>query len=124
MEIVRRGVQDVEVFWALLDDYVVWDLRDRPFLDLDRVYFGRDAVVAASRHYSGTWQNYRLDVEELWDAGSSVVVVTRERGLGKGSGAPFDQRFAQVWTFSRGRIVRWEVFQDAARALAAVGLSE
>ena len=124
VEIVRRGVQDVEVFWALLDDYVVWDLRDRPFLDLDRVYFGRDAVVAASRHYWGTWQNYRLDVEELWDAGSSVVVVTRERGLGKGSGAPFDQRFAQVWTFSRGRIVRWEVFQDAARALAAVGLSE
>ena len=124
VELVRRGIQDVEAFWALLDEHVVWDLRDRRFLDLDDVYVGRDAVVQASRHYWGTWQDYRLDAEEFWDAGSSVVVVVRERARGRGSGAPFDQRFAQVWTFSRGRIVRWEVFAGAAQALEAVGLSE
>jgi ketosteroid isomerase-like protein len=124
VELVRLGLQNVEAFWAMLDEYVVWDLRDHPLLDLDGVYVGRDAVVKASRHYFGTWRDYRLDAEELIDAGSSVVVALRERGRGKGSGAPFDQRFAQVWTFSRGRIVRWEVFPDRARALEAVGLSE
>ena len=124
VEMVRRGLASVEVFWALLDEYVVWDMRDKPMLDLDSVYVGRDAVVKASRHYWGTFRDYRLDAEELLDAGSSVVVVTRERGRGKGSGAPFDRRFAQVWTFSRGRVVRWDVFPDAARALEAVGLSE
>ena len=35
----------MEAFWALLDEYVVWDLRDYPILDLDGVYVGRDAVV-------------------------------------------------------------------------------
>ncbi len=124
VELVRHGLASVEVFWALLDEYVVWDMRERPMLDLDSVYVGRDAVVKASRHYWGTFRDYRLDAEELLDAGSSVVVVTRERGRGKGSGAPFEQRFAQVWTFSRGQVVRWEIFQDAARALVAVGLSE
>jgi ketosteroid isomerase-like protein len=124
VELVRSGIQSAEAFWALLDEYVVWDLRDRPMLDLDSVYVGRDAVVKASSHYWGTWQDYRLDPEDLIDAGSSVVVTVRERGRGKGSGAPFDQRWAQVWTFSRGRIIRWELFQDAARALEAVGLSE
>lgn len=124
VEMVRRGIRDVEAFWALLDEYVVWDSRDRPMLDLDPVYVGRDAVVKASRHYWGTWDDYRLDAEELWDAGSSVVVVVHERGRGKGSGAPFDQRFAQVWTFSRGRVVRWEIFPDRDRALEAVGVSE
>jgi ketosteroid isomerase-like protein len=123
VEMVRRGIEDVEAFWELLDEYVVWDLRDRGMPDLDGVYVGRDAVIKASRRYWGTWQDYRLEAEQLWDAGSSVVVVVRERGRGKRSGAPFDQRFAQVWTFSRGRIVRWEVFPDAARALEAVGLS-
>jgi ketosteroid isomerase-like protein len=123
VELVRRGIQSVEAFWALLDEYVVWDLRDRPMVDLDGVYVGRDAVVKASRHYWGTWQDYRLEAEELWDAGASVVVLVRERGRGRGSGVPFDQRFAQVWTFSRGRIVRWEVFPDAARALEAAGLA-
>jgi ketosteroid isomerase-like protein len=124
VEMVRRGLQNVEVFWALLDEYVVWDLRDYPLLDLDGVYVGRDAVVKASRHYFGTWHDYRLDAEEFVDAGSTVVVALRERGRGKGSGAPFDKRFAQVWTFSRGRIVRWEVFPNIARALEAAGLSE
>jgi ketosteroid isomerase-like protein len=126
VDAVRRGIQSVEAFWALLDEYVVWDLRDLPVraLDLDDVYVGRDAVVKASRHYWGTWDDYHLDAEELIDAGPSVVVVVNERGRGRGSGAPFDQRFAQVWTFSRGRVIRWELFPDIARALEAVGLSD
>lgn len=124
VELVRRGMQSVETFWELLDDHVVWDLRDRPFLDLDDVYVGRDAVIKASRHYWGTWDGYQLDAEELIDAGSSVVLTVHERGRGRGSGVPFDEKWAQVWTFSRGRIVRWETFPDRASALAAAGLSE
>jgi ketosteroid isomerase-like protein len=124
VELVRRGIQSVETFWTLLDEHVVWDLRAYPVLDLDGVYVGRDAVIKASRHYWGTWHEYRLDAEQFIDAGSSVVIAVRERGRGRGSGAPFDQRWAQVWTFSRGRIIRWELFPDTARALEAVGLSE
>ena len=124
VELVRRGIQSVDTFWELLDEHVVWDLRDRRYLDLDDVYVGRDAVIKASRHYWGTWHEYQLDAEELIDAGSSVVLTAHERGRGKGSGVPFDERHAQVWTFSRGRIIRWEVFQDTAQALEAVGLSE
>ena len=75
VELVRRGIQSLEVFWGMLDEYVVWDLRGVPILDLDSVYVGRDAVIKASRHYWGTWDDYRLDPEVLMDAGSSVVVV-------------------------------------------------
>ena len=124
LELVRRGIESVETFWALLDDDVVWDMHEFPVLDLHGVYEGRDAVIEASRHYWGTWDDYRLDAEELIDAGSSVVVAVRERGRGKSSGAPFDQRWAQVWTFRRGRIIRWELFPDKAAALEAAGLSE
>ena len=124
VELVRKGVDDVETFWAMLDEFVVWDLRKAPMLDLDDVYVGRDTVIKASRHYWGTWDGYRLDAEELIDAGASVVVVLRERGHGKGSGVPFDRRFAQIWTFLRGRVVRWEVFPDRATALEAAGLSD
>jgi ketosteroid isomerase-like protein len=124
LELVRRGMESVETFWALLDDDVVWDMHELPVPDLHGVYEGRDAVIEASRHYWGTWDDYRLDAEELIDAGSSVVVAVRERGRGKGSGAPFDQRWAQVWTFRRGRIIRWELFPTKAAALEAAGLSE
>jgi len=124
VELVRRGIESVEAFWALLDEDVVWDPGRDPPPDIQGVYVGRDSVIAASRRYWGTWDEYSLDADELIDAGSSVVVVVHERGRGKGSGAPFDRHWAQVWTFREGRIVRWELFRDKADALEAAGLSE
>ena len=124
VEMVRRGIRSVDAFWALLAEDVVWDVGANPLPDIHGVYVGRDAVIEASRRYWGTWDAYRLDAEELIDAGSSVVVVVREQGRGKGSGTPFDRRWAQVWTFSEGRIIRWELFADRASALEAAGLSE
>ena len=122
VELVRQGIEDVERFWELLDDYVVWDMRGRALVpDLDDIYFGRDAVIRASRHYWGTWDDYSVEAEELIGVGPSVVVVLHERGRGKGSGISFDDRWAQIWTFSRGRIVRWEHFADRAAALEALG---
>ena len=124
VEMVRRGIESVEAFWAMLDEHVVWDLRAYPVVDLDPVYIGRDAVIEGSRHYWGTWGDYRLEAEEIIEAGSSVVVALHERMRGKGSGAPIDRRWAQVWTIHRGRIIRWEAFRDMAEALEAVGLAE
>jgi len=124
IELVRRGIESVEAFWAMLDEYVVWDLRALPVLDLEPVYVGRDAVIAGSRHYWGTWDEYRLDAEQVIDAGASVVIVVHERMRGKGSGVPIDRQWAQIWTFHRGRIIRWEMFEDRAAALEAARLSE
>ena len=124
VELVRRGIQSTDSFWALLDDHVVWDTHNYSAVDLDAVYLGREAVIRASRHYWGTWDDYHLDAEELIDVGPSVVVVVLERGRGKGSGAPFERRWAQVMTLRRGRIIRWELFPDRAAALEAVGLRD
>ncbi len=124
VELVRRGIASVDAFWAMLDEYVVWDLREIPAVDLDPVYVGRESVIEASRHYWGTWKDYSLEAEEIIDGGASVVVAVHERMRGKGSGVQIDRHWAQTWTFHRGRIIRWELFQDKAEALEAVGLSE
>ena len=124
VELVRSGIRDVETFWAMLDEDVICDPSAYPFPDSHDPYAGRDAVIEASRRYWGTWDDYRLDAEEVIDAGLSVVVVVRERGRGRGSGIPLDNRFAQVWTFGRGRVIRWALFPDKAAALEAAGLRE
>jgi len=124
VELVRRGVQNVEAFWAMLDEYVVFDMRATPLVDVPEVVVGRDAVIESSRHWWGTWDEYRLDAEEAIDAGASIVLVLHEHGRGKGSGVPFQRDFAQVWTFHRGKVIRWELFPDKAEALEAVGLRE
>ena len=124
VETVRRAVGDVETFWALLDDYVVWDLHESQSVDLHGVYVGREAVIEASRHYWGTWEDYRVEAEELIEAGSTVVVLGREIGRGKGSGVPIERQLAQVWVLHRGKIIRWEIYGDRASALRAAGLGE
>ncbi len=124
MEQVRRGIENVEVFWEMLDEHVVWDVRDFPGPDLADVYVGRDEVIKASRHYWGTWVDYTVEAEEIIDGGPSVFVLIRERGRGKGSGVPVDRRQYQVWTFRRARVIRWESFDSRAEALEAAGISE
>ena len=124
VRMVERGVASVDAFWEMLDDYVIWDLRGWPMPDLDPVYLGRDTVIRASRRYWGTWVEYHVEAEEILDAGQSVVVILHERGRGKGSGAPFEQRHPQLWTFRAGRIIRWESFRSRSEALEAAGLAE
>ena len=122
LELVRRGMESVDAFWAMLDEYVIWDLRAWPVLDLHHIYVGRDAVIEASRRYWGAWTDYRVEAEELVDVGPSVFVALREYGRGKGSGAPFEKLHPQLWTFRGGLIIRWDSFQSRAEALAAAGL--
>lgn len=123
LDLVRRAIADVHEFWAMLDEHVVWDLRAREGVpDLDDIYVGRSEVIRGSRHYWGTWDEYSVEAEELIDAGQSVIVMLRERGLGKRSGAPVETVHPQLWTFREGRIVRWESFQSREEALRAVEL--
>jgi ketosteroid isomerase-like protein len=124
VDLVRQGIENVEAFWAMLDEEVVWDLRARPFADLDPIYIGRDAVIKASRHYWGTWQEYQLEAEEVIDGGAKIVVAVHERVRGRNSGVPLESHFVQVWTFDEGRVVRWEIFAEKAAALEAAGLPE
>jgi hypothetical protein len=122
LDLVRRGVASVDAFWAMLDEYVIWDLREWPTLDLDRVYLGRDAVIEASRRYWGAWTEYRVEAEELIDVGASVFVLLRETGRGKSSGAPVERAHPQLWTFRGERIIRWDSFGSREEALKAAGL--
>jgi ketosteroid isomerase-like protein len=126
VELVRRAFSGgPEAFWAVLDEHVVVDAREMPGLvDLPSVLVGRDAVIKGTRHYWGTWTDYRADVEELIDAGPSVVAVVHEQARGKGSGVPHEFRIAEVLTFHRGKVIRWELFPDKAEALEAAGLEE
>ena len=117
VEIVRRGLQSLEAF--LGNARRVRRLgppRAIRSWTFDGVYVGRDAVVKACRHYFGTWDDYRLDAEELIDAGSSVVVACcMSEAVERAAALPSSSDSAQVWTFSRGRIVRWEIFPNRAR---------
>ena len=126
VEIVRRHMEaylsgDNETALAAYDPQVEFDASLRPE---GHVYRGREGVAEAMRVWSGTWEDWNVEMEEIIDAGDHVLLIARESGRGKGSGIEIDQRIFAVFTLRGGRIVRWKGFIDRNEALGAAGLQE
>ena len=126
VEIVRRCVEaylagDNEDALAAYDAEVEFDVSLRPE---GQIYRGRAGVAEAMRVWIGTWEDWRVDIEDIADAGDRVLVTLRESGRGKGSGIEIDQRVFGVFTLRDGKIIRWKAFLDRDQALEAAGLSE
>jgi ketosteroid isomerase-like protein len=84
------------------------------------VHRGKAAVARIMASWVGTWHEYRLDVEELIDAGDHIVLGVRESGRGKASGVPMESRYAMVWTFRDARIIRGLTYESVSQALDAL----
>ena len=63
-------------------------------------------------------------IEDLVDAGDSVVLRIRQHYSAEQSGLKGDLEFSQVLTFRKGKIIMQEFFWDHQEALEAVGLRE
>jgi ketosteroid isomerase-like protein len=126
VEIVRRHIEaylagDNEAALAAYDPEVEFDVSIRPE---GHVYRGPDGIVEAVRTWTGTWEDYKIEVEEIIDAGENVLVVDRQTGRGKGSGVPLDQQTFWVYSLRDGKIVRVVWLPTREEALKAAGLSE
>jgi ketosteroid isomerase-like protein len=128
VEIVRSMYRpgDPSRFFELLHEGVQVDVSKAPLLpDHPEVIGGKRAALDFYRHYWGTWDQYVLEPAEIVDAGQDrVVVIHEERGSGRGSGAPFERRWAVIYTLRKAKIVRIEQFIEPREALKAAGLSE
>jgi ketosteroid isomerase-like protein len=127
VEIVRRMLEaymsgDNEAALAAFDPAVAFDWTVRP--DGGAVFRGREGVAEAMRTWSGAFEDYRIEAEEIVDAGDCVFVAIRDVGRGKGSGAVVEQRGYSLVTLRNGKIVHWQGFLSREKALEAAGLSE
>jgi ketosteroid isomerase-like protein len=78
--------------------------------------------VEAWRRFLECWEWLQLDVEQLVEHRSHVVVISRVRGRSKVAGILLEDRRAAVWTFRRGRVRRIEQYATPTEALEAAGL--
>jgi ketosteroid isomerase-like protein len=106
-----------------MDEGIEWRA---PFVVPDQdTYVGRDGVRAFWTAWTDNFEGFRLEVEELIDAGDDVVVVARISGQGIASGAGVRSNpFAHVVRLRNGKIRRWAMYDSAQEALEAVGLRE
>jgi ketosteroid isomerase-like protein len=95
----------------------------RPVID-SRVTHGLSAMEEANEAWRRSWEDYRMDIEEAFDAGDSVVAIIRQRGVGKDTGAEVELLTYGVFSLRNSKIIRVEFFDSKTAALEAAGLSE
>src|SRR5262245_41942917 len=69
-----------------------------------------------------TWDDHRVEIQELIDAGDQVVIFQREHQRGRTSGLEVVLDAAVLVDLRDGRIVRVQGFMERAAALEAAGL--
>jgi ketosteroid isomerase-like protein len=128
--------ENVEIVRGILDAYLAGDFqtalgRIDPEVEFDlsmrpdgKVYRGHDGIVEGLRTWTGTWEDYSLEITELIDAGEHVIAVDRQSGRGKGSGMLLEHSFSNVYTLRDGKVIRVAVFANREDALRAAGVSE
>ena len=88
-------------------------------------YRGRAELLDYFRQFSGQFEQFLFEIEDVLDAGSGTVLVTLQlQGRGGGSGAAFEARAGWVFFVEEGQVVRIRAYLDRADALEAVGLRE
>ena len=127
VEIVRRDYDaylsgDFEAALAMIDPEVV-GMHRGPF----RTAMSPADTTEWSRRCEpgrGAWEAFRIDVDEIIDAGDQVLVVEQQSGRGKGSGVPLAQQNFSVFTIRDEKIIQVVVLRARDEALEAAGLSE
>jgi ketosteroid isomerase-like protein len=89
-----------------------------------QIYEGVDGANRFLHEWAGAWDNWELEIQEIYEAGDKVVVVVHQRGRAKTTGIALDMVFAQVWTIRDGRFTRMDMYSDPSEALKGVGLAE
>jgi hypothetical protein len=85
---------------------------------------GADAIRAFYLDWMAPWVTYRVVIEEARDLGDRIVLLVTDYGRRKGTAEEIKGRNASVWSFSDGKIIRFDAYSDQDDALKAVGLEE
>ena len=115
-ELYRRMGAGEDPF-PLFDEEIVWDV---PMVE--GTYHGHRGVAEFFRHWIGTWDDYRIVLEELSaTADGRVLALFCEEGSGRGSGVPVHLHPASVWEVRDAKAVSYRGYLDRDEARRDAG---
>lgn len=84
-----------------------------------RPYHGHEGVREVMAAWTGTWDDYSIELVDMREIGEHVLVSIRQTGRGKRSGIEMRGEAYMVFTLRAGRVIRWQMFSTEAEALEA-----
>ncbi|MGB7546659.1 MAG: nuclear transport factor 2 family protein [Terracidiphilus sp.] len=103
---------------AAMDPAIVWNEAENfPYADRNP-YIGPTAVAEGVFFRLATeWDDFQAVPAEFLDAGDTVVVTGRYRGIFKATRAALDAQFAHVWRLRDGKVTAFQQYTDTAQAV-------
>jgi ketosteroid isomerase-like protein len=125
-EVFRKGMERGDLGAGfdseLLSDDLEWIAL--PGVGLG-TYRGREGFLEFMRLWTGEFEDWSIELEQVIDAGDDrVVAVYRQTATGKASGVPVELHQGAVHELQDGRVSRIRHYPSPADALEAAGLSE
>ncbi len=126
VEVVRRALAafnsgEMEQVLAIVQPD--FEARIAPELSAEPdTYRGSSGVQRYFDSFREAFEEIRFEVEDLTDAGDSVVVGLRMTATGKVTKIPVEQRNAGVWTVVDGKVSRIETYVSLEEAFRAAGI--
>ena len=128
VEIVRQGFEHFQTtgdFSATRTPDFVWDMSKFRGWPEQRTYEGLDGARGFIKDWTGVFDEWSVELEDIRDAGGDkVVAFLHQRGVSKLSGLATNMLLGVVYTVRDGNATRIELYADPAEALKAVGLEE
>ena len=87
------------------------------------VYRGKDAVQSYNEGLFAQFESFRIDIEELVDAGDRVIAVTTQHAVPRGGHAEIEVHMVEVWTVRDQLLAERRSYSSKDEAAAAVANS-
>ena len=118
-EAFARG--DVPTVRAAMDPRIEWNEAENfPYADRNP-YVGPSAILEGVFARLGSeWDGFRVGVEELLDAGDTIVARGRYEGAYRKTGVRIHAQFAHVWKLRGGKVVKFQQPVDTAQVARAL----
>ncbi len=112
---------DIEAFLRHVDEDIVWIAARSA---VEGAYHGHDGLRKFFADNDESFDVFEPDFREVRDLGDRILAVGSIHIRARGSTVETDIPVAGIFTFRRGKLLRWEDFRERRLALEAVGLSE
>ena len=112
---------DIEAFLQHVDEDVVWIAARSA---VEGAYRGHDGLRKFFADNDENFEVFEPDFRDVRDLGDRILWIGTVHIRARGSTVETDIPVAGIFTFRRGKLVRWEDFRERHIALDAVGLSE
>ena len=101
---------------------IVWNEAENfPYAD-GNPYVGPEAVATGVfARCVGEWDGFSLTVEEVLDAGPTIVVLGRYHGVFKATGRSQHTQFVHIWRVEGGRAARFQQYADTLQVARVTG---